>query len=601
MGHEGRQGKEEREQQHRRREGREQSGTSLGHHEQGAQQPLRADLGSDARQGAAPDPPRSIDRQRRERGGEGGGAGDEPHGSAREPARAPSELSASDARLLSEERAALPNAALVMLSHDRADYLATTLSALLALEDVGAVSVYVSLDKPSAFERMEAIVRRVSAERQVPVTTWRHPPRPRAGTGPAGRPVPLALIASHFCTVLARALNEPLAHSHAILLEDDLLPAPDLLSLFRAAAPLLRADPSLWCVSAWNDNGLARGSPPAAELGRTDFFPGLGWMVSQAEWRQTLRAPWLRASAGAQSTGWDYWLRFSGLLGGRECIFPLTPRTRHIGRRGTNVNAREAAFLDGFATSAMPATPLSRPAARAYCGGGACGQLSGLEAGAYERFLGGLVAGQLHPSGEPVALAAAAAAYSAAPIVAGELVAAGGSWEPLQPLARHPQSAVTVVPFSAENYPAIAKRLALWPAHPRATHKGLVRTGHAGGTVLLVDRRSGEAWLPPKRRIARHPQAQTLAASAAGQSCDAACAERGLRCDEEQLQFCNNCRDLRAHFPCEGGCGHQVGAEIPCYVSEAGRDTHTVCLHSDVISKCAAAFKATTRLCVCVP
>ena len=45
-------------------------------------------------------------------------------------------------------------------------------------------------------------------------------------------------------------------HSHAIIVEDDMLFSPDFLGLFEATAPLLDSDPSLWCISSWNDNGL---------------------------------------------------------------------------------------------------------------------------------------------------------------------------------------------------------------------------------------------------------------------------------------------------------------------------------------------------------
>ena len=47
-------------------------------------------------------------------------------------------------------------------------------------------------------------------------------------------------------------------HTHVILLEEDLVVAPDFLTLFRSTAWLLNADDSLFCVSAWNDNGFVR-------------------------------------------------------------------------------------------------------------------------------------------------------------------------------------------------------------------------------------------------------------------------------------------------------------------------------------------------------
>ena len=44
-------------------------------------------------------------------------------------------------------------------------------------------------------------------------------------------------------------------HSVIIVVEDDLDVAPDFLDYFAATYPLLLSDPSLFCVSAWNDNG----------------------------------------------------------------------------------------------------------------------------------------------------------------------------------------------------------------------------------------------------------------------------------------------------------------------------------------------------------
>ena len=69
---------------------------------------------------------------------------------------------------------------------------------------------------------------------------------------------------------------------------DDLDVSPDLFSYFVATLPLLVKDPSLWCVSAWNDNGkydLVDTNSPHL-LHRTDFFPGLGWMLTRAVWQE---------------------------------------------------------------------------------------------------------------------------------------------------------------------------------------------------------------------------------------------------------------------------------------------------------------------------
>ena len=60
-------------------------------------------------------------------------------------------------------------------------------------------------------------------------------------------------------------------------------------------------DESLLCASAWNDNGSAALAKDKKRLFRSDFFPGLGWMMSEHIWRE-LAPKWPKAY-------WDDWLR----------------------------------------------------------------------------------------------------------------------------------------------------------------------------------------------------------------------------------------------------------------------------------------------------
>ena len=51
------------------------------------------------------------------------------------------------------------------------------------------------------------------------------------------------------------SLRELAAADHVVVLEDDLLPAPDFVHYFTQAACLVDRDPTVYAVSAWNDNG----------------------------------------------------------------------------------------------------------------------------------------------------------------------------------------------------------------------------------------------------------------------------------------------------------------------------------------------------------
>ncbi|XP_062587402.1 alpha-1,3-mannosyl-glycoprotein 2-beta-N-acetylglucosaminyltransferase-like isoform X2 [Saccostrea cucullata] len=118
-------------------------------------------------------------------------------------------------------------------------------------------------------------------------------------------------------------------HSAVIIVEDDLDISPDFYEYFSATFPILHQDPSLWCVSAWNDNGKVEMVSDDAELlYRTDFFPGLGWMMEKSTWLE-LGPKWPNAF-------WDDWMRHPDQRKGRACIRPEICRTSTFGKKGVS-------------------------------------------------------------------------------------------------------------------------------------------------------------------------------------------------------------------------------------------------------------------------
>lgn len=95
-----------------------------------------------------------------------------------------------------------------------------------------------------------------------------------------------------------------------------------------ATRPLLDKDKSLFCVSAWNDNGKEGYVKDKKILYRTDFFPGLGWMLTRRLWEE-LGPKWPLGF-------WDDWMRNPDQRKNRACIRPEISRSKTFGRIGVS-------------------------------------------------------------------------------------------------------------------------------------------------------------------------------------------------------------------------------------------------------------------------
>ncbi|XP_076006358.1 alpha-1,3-mannosyl-glycoprotein 2-beta-N-acetylglucosaminyltransferase a [Genypterus blacodes] len=137
-------------------------------------------------------------------------------------------------------------------------------------------------------------------------------------------------ISRHYHWALNQVFKN-LSYSSVVIVEDDLEVAPDFFEYFRALHPVLKSDPNLWCVSAWNDNGRDGYVDPSQAnlLYRTDFFPGLGWMLRREVWEE-LEPKW-------PASFWDDWMRQPEQRRNRACIRPEISRTLTFGRQGVSL------------------------------------------------------------------------------------------------------------------------------------------------------------------------------------------------------------------------------------------------------------------------
>jgi len=134
-------------------------------------------------------------------------------------------------------------------------------------------------------------------------------------------------IAQHFGFAMRQMFDE-FGFEQVIFLEEDLEIAPDFFSYFGSMLTVLRDDPQLYCVSAWNDNGYADLVQDERAAYRTDFFPGLGWMMRKPMWAE-VRDRWAQAY-------WDEFMRRPDVRHGRQCLRPEVSRSYTFGEEGTS-------------------------------------------------------------------------------------------------------------------------------------------------------------------------------------------------------------------------------------------------------------------------
>jgi alpha-1,3-mannosyl-glycoprotein beta-1,2-N-acetylglucosaminyltransferase len=80
-------------------------------------------------------------------------------------------------------------------------------------------------------------------------------------------------IARHYKWAFNHLFNS-MEYKQLVVIEDDMEVSPDFFHYFEAFLPVLRSDPTLMCVSAWNDNGKGDVASDPSAFYRSDFFPG---------------------------------------------------------------------------------------------------------------------------------------------------------------------------------------------------------------------------------------------------------------------------------------------------------------------------------------
>jgi alpha-1,3-mannosyl-glycoprotein beta-1,2-N-acetylglucosaminyltransferase len=209
---------------------------------------------------------------------------------------------------------------IVIFTYDRAEYLEKTLNTIFKYMPSEGYAVFVSQDGG-----MQVVTQKIQSYGNKLV----HLQHPRDFIVPPEKKQ-FALyhaISQHYKWALEKIFSNP-KFNRVIILEEDIEIAPDFFDYFTALSPLMDKDKSIYCISCWNDNGQAAHVKDPNVLYRSDFFPGLGWMMSREIWEE-MKPKWPLGF-------WDDWLRRPENRKDRVCIYPEISRTYTFGARGVS-------------------------------------------------------------------------------------------------------------------------------------------------------------------------------------------------------------------------------------------------------------------------
>lgn len=476
---------------------------------------------------------------------------------------------------------------ILLLTCNRPQLLELTIQSLLSVRGVTKSDILVSQDGTS--EEVSNIISKYSLT--FIQNTNRLNNNLRGGAPPDGA----QRIAMHYKFSLTSLFKLKPTVPAVIIVEDDLLFSPDFYEYFSTASPVLELDPTVLSVSAWNDNGFKGKVNNVHCLQRTDFFPGLGWLLSRDLYVNELEMKW-------PTEHWDHWLRSYDVNRGREIVHPEVPRSYHNGIKGTFMNIdmhnkyfrdidynKNTSFTWNSYMDEKNQVPLYTHALKQ----------------PYETRITQLISKCKHASSaiEVVTLSG--------------IVCVWINIDPEESNNGHPE------------FEHISNFFGIWHEHKRGAHSGLHEFywDQGGGSkyILLLNTYSTHKGtykhLMPRTATVLSPvqfnkdvlkysakvinfDFQTIPASSAGMNCNEVCAENSKTCSEDALATLNSCNSLTAKFPCVGECLASMGGDQPAYVDPKARIEYNPgrCVYNSDprLSTCSASHEATVRLCACI-
>ncbi|OCT84958.1 hypothetical protein XELAEV_18023119mg [Xenopus laevis] len=144
-----------------------------------------------------------------------------------------------------------------------------------------------------------------------------------------------ARVSQHYKASLTATFNLHPDAKFVIVLEEDLDISVDFFSFLSQTIHLLEEDESLYCISAWNDQGYEHTAEDPSLLYRVETMPGLGWVLRKNLYKDELEPKW---PTPEKLWDWDMWMRMPEQRKERECLIPDVSRSYHFGIVGLNMN-----------------------------------------------------------------------------------------------------------------------------------------------------------------------------------------------------------------------------------------------------------------------
>ena len=485
----------------------------------------------------------------------------------------------------------LAEAAVVILGHSRPEYLARAMDAVVAASLGDSIKKYVSIDGDhratiavaksagkGSFELLQHMRDGATDEAFPAFAALRKSGAEVKGT---------MFVARHYKLALD-ALFKGRGHSHVIILEDDIVVTRDFFQMFESLAPLLDADPTLWCISSWNDNGFQNFDLPRNEFFRTSYFPGLGWMLTKEVWEGL--------SDRFPVDNWDHWMRVATTSERMDCVVPWVSRNTNIGASGTTADA-EFYQLYIQPIVSMDTPPLGAP--HAYGGG----QPRGGGGDSSKRFvpygdLAYLLSPRYYASFRRKLLDGATSPTRRVALASDML-----------PLALHSyhRGHTYAIGYTEGDFEGASGQLMI-RSTPRAVYRHTLWLRYNGADVFLVNRRLSP-FADASFRIRRDPSLVAVVAPNYGDNCRSVCAAYGdvrgaFGCDADQFAFINDCKVMARLAPqqCAARCTQAWGEDVPNMESPflaKGEGRPAMCVESEMAPTCDASHALTKRFCPC--